>query len=268
HQQQGQHQRRQGEQHFDHPAQNAVEPSGPQCRTEPEQQRQSHPDGGGGPRDPQRPAGAVHHAGEHVAAGGVGAEEFSEPRWGERSLGCDIGGACGGEQFGPQAGQDQHQHDQQAHQPAGSQSAHQPTTCASGASATTWMRCRSRGSTIRSNRSETDITATYPRATTSTTPITTGTSREWVASISSRPSPGRAKRVSTTTAPESSEPKAQPLSAIAGRAACRSECRHSTDASPAPRMRAAVANGAACASSRPSRITWPRNPATGTASVI
>jgi hypothetical protein len=82
-----------------------------------------------------------------------------------------------------------------------------------------------------------------------------------------RPSPGIAKIVSTTTAPESSQPSAQPERLMPGSAACRTVCRSRTPVVLSPRARAETTKGCCIASRRLSRITWARKPASGTASV-
>ena len=79
--------------------------------------------------------------------------------------------------------------------------------------------------------------------------------------------PGRANTDSTTTAPETSDPKAHADSAIPGRAACRSRWRPNSPRRVSPRARAASAKAERCASSTPSRTVSARYPATGTASV-
>ena len=108
---------------------------------------------------------------------------------------------------------------------------------------------------------------TYAAAESSATPVTIGMSRAVTAESSERPRPGRAKMDSTTTAPESSEPNAQPESAMPGSAAWRRAWRSSTPISDSPRARAESAKAERCAASRVSRMTWPRNPASGRARV-
>src|SRR5690606_38195679 len=225
------HEARQREEHLDDPVEEPVEPARAEGGAEPEHEPQCQPDRRRRGPHAERLPGPVDHPRVHVTSGGVGAEQRVRPRRPVGLRGGDGGGVARGEEARPQRGEQDEEDDDGAHHaarperpkavprpgersrapPGGRDPGPHETTSPCGAVRTASRRPRSRGSTTRSSTSATDMTTTYPSAMTSTTPMTSGTSREWVASMRSRPRPGRPKSVSTTTAPESREPNAQPL---------------------------------------------------------